>query len=145
MSALGYGAMHFHASRVAGWGSKPFPETVESGASVDVPPLPEYVTPDFEMPEGGLHYRWPDLPGRRLRLALSTSWPPFRRLPPLTRLISIYFAKNRRRLGWLPQARATWIYLRRCVCWGWMRRSCVNWGWKYTKSGWCGRSIARHS
>ncbi|MCL1484824.1 MAG: indolepyruvate ferredoxin oxidoreductase family protein [Marinobacter sp.] len=56
-------------SRYSGcWvGFKAVSETVESAASVELPPLPEFVTPDdFTPPETGLHYRWPDLPGPQL-------------------------------------------------------------------------------
>ncbi|PCF94686.1 indolepyruvate ferredoxin oxidoreductase family protein [Vreelandella nigrificans] len=67
-----FGLWGYALSRFSGcWvGFKAVSETVESGASVDVPPLPEYVTPDFDMPEGGLHYRWPDLPGPQLETRL---------------------------------------------------------------------------
>jgi indolepyruvate ferredoxin oxidoreductase len=34
--------------------------------SVQLPSYPQFVTPDFEMPAGGLHYRWPDLPGPQI-------------------------------------------------------------------------------
>ena len=45
-----FGLWGYALSRFSGcWvGFKAVSETVESGASVDVPPLPEYVTPDFE-------------------------------------------------------------------------------------------------
>ncbi|MDP3535244.1 MAG: pyruvate ferredoxin oxidoreductase, partial [Halomonas sp.] len=67
-----FGLWGYALSRFSGcWvGFKAVSETVESGASVDVPPLPEYVTPEFDVPEGGLHYRWPDLPGPQLETRL---------------------------------------------------------------------------
>lgn len=67
-----FGLWGYALSRFSGcWvGFKAVSETVESGASVDVPYLPEYVIPDFAMPEGGLHYRWPDLPGPQLETRL---------------------------------------------------------------------------
>ena len=48
-------------------GFKAISETVESGQSVEMPP-PAHVfnEPDFEPPPGGLHYRWPDLPGPQI-------------------------------------------------------------------------------
>ncbi|HUH49834.1 MAG TPA: pyruvate ferredoxin oxidoreductase, partial [Mycoplana sp.] len=55
-------------SRFSGmWvGFKAISEAVESGASVELLPPRAFVTPDFEMPAGGLHYRWPDLPGPQI-------------------------------------------------------------------------------
>ncbi|MFP4261955.1 MAG: indolepyruvate ferredoxin oxidoreductase family protein [Halomonas sp.] len=64
-----FGLWGYALSRYSGcWvGFKAVSETVESGASVEVPPLPTFVTPtDFTPPEDGLHYRWPDLPGPQL-------------------------------------------------------------------------------
>jgi len=34
--------------------------------SVTLPPYPQFIIPDFEIPPGGLHYRWPDLPGPQI-------------------------------------------------------------------------------
>lgn len=67
-----FGLWGYALSRFSGcWvGFKAVSETVESGASVEVPPLPEYVMPAFTAPEGGLHYRWPDLPGPQLETRL---------------------------------------------------------------------------
>jgi len=63
---IDYGQIGWALSRYAGvWvGLKAITETMDSSASVSVDPervrivIPE----DFEMPEGGLHIRWPDLP-----------------------------------------------------------------------------------
>ncbi|MDO6440726.1 indolepyruvate ferredoxin oxidoreductase family protein [Marinobacter sp. 2_MG-2023] len=66
---LDFGLWGIALSRYSGcWvGFKAVSETVESAASVELPPLPEFVTPDdFTPPETGLHYRWPDLPGPQL-------------------------------------------------------------------------------
>ncbi|PCM45396.1 indolepyruvate ferredoxin oxidoreductase family protein [Marinobacter sp. ANT_B65] len=66
---LEFGLWGIALSRYSGcWvGFKAVSETVESAASVELPPLPEFVTPDdFTPPETGLHYRWPDLPGPQL-------------------------------------------------------------------------------
>ncbi|MFC4728406.1 indolepyruvate ferredoxin oxidoreductase family protein [Coralloluteibacterium thermophilus] len=63
---LDMGLLGWAMSRYTGrWiGFKTIAETVESSASVDVDPHRlQIVTPDdFEMPEGGLHIRWPDPP-----------------------------------------------------------------------------------
>ena len=67
---LEFGLWGYALSRYSGcWvGFKTVPETVESAASVELPPLPDFVTPDdFTPPETGLHYRWPDLPGPQLQ------------------------------------------------------------------------------
>lgn len=61
-----YGLYGFAMSRFSGcWvGFKAVSETVESAASVNLTELPEFNQPmDYQVPEFGLHYRWPDLPG----------------------------------------------------------------------------------
>ena len=61
-----FGLYGFALSRYSGcWvGFKAISETVESAASVELDELPHFKTPnDYEAPEFGLHYRWPDLPG----------------------------------------------------------------------------------
>ncbi|MCZ8261199.1 MAG: indolepyruvate ferredoxin oxidoreductase family protein [Beijerinckiaceae bacterium] len=65
---LEFGAYGYALSRFSGmWvGFKAISETVESGASVNLPPERVFVTPDFTAPPGGLHYRWPDLPGPQI-------------------------------------------------------------------------------
>ncbi len=47
-------------------GFKAISEIVESGASVALHPPRVFRTPDFTPPPGGLHYRWPDLPGPQI-------------------------------------------------------------------------------
>ncbi len=65
---LEFGLYGIALSRFSGmWvGFKAVSETVESGRSVELPPYPRFVVPDFEIPPGGLHYRWPDLPGPQI-------------------------------------------------------------------------------
>ncbi|SFP66441.1 indolepyruvate ferredoxin oxidoreductase family protein [Tranquillimonas alkanivorans] len=65
---LPYAEYGYALSRFSGmWvGFKAISETVESGMSVELLPPREFVTPDFTAPEGGLHYRWPDLPGPQI-------------------------------------------------------------------------------
>ena len=65
---LEFGLYGIALSRFSGmWvGFKAISETVESAMSVELPPYPQFVTPEFEMPPGGLHYRWPDLPGPQI-------------------------------------------------------------------------------
>lgn len=61
-----YGLYGFELSRFSGtWvGFKAVSETVESAASVEVGAFPEFIEPqDYQAPDYGLHYRWPDLPG----------------------------------------------------------------------------------
>ena len=55
-------------SRYSGmWvGFKAIAESVESAMSIELPPYPEFVTPDFEIPPDGLHIRWPDYPGPQI-------------------------------------------------------------------------------
>jgi len=65
---LSYGEYGYALSRYTGmWvGFKAISETVESAASVIVRPPRRFVTPDFQMPPDGLHYRWPDMPGPQI-------------------------------------------------------------------------------
>jgi indolepyruvate ferredoxin oxidoreductase len=65
---LSFGEYGYALSRFSGmWvGFKAISETVESGQSVELLPDRRFVTPDFAMPPGGLHYRWPDLPGPQI-------------------------------------------------------------------------------
>ena len=62
---LAFGEYGYALSRFSGmWvGFKAVSETVESGASFVLRPPRQFNTPDFALPPGGLHYRWPDLPG----------------------------------------------------------------------------------
>ncbi|MFN3548246.1 MAG: indolepyruvate ferredoxin oxidoreductase family protein [Mesorhizobium sp.] len=65
---LSFGAWGYALSRFSGmWvGFKATSETVESAASVELPPDRVFAAPDFTPPPGGLHYRWPDLPGPQI-------------------------------------------------------------------------------
>ncbi|MGO1748707.1 MAG: indolepyruvate ferredoxin oxidoreductase family protein [Marinobacter sp.] len=86
---LEFGLWGYALSRYSGcWvGFKAVSETVESAASVELPPLPDFVTPDdFTAPEGGLHYRWPDLPGPQLETRIEhklTAVQAFARANPI--------------------------------------------------------------
>ncbi len=65
---LEFGLYGIALSRFSGmWvGFKAISEIVESAMSVELPPLPQYERPHFKPPDGGLHYRWPDLPGPQI-------------------------------------------------------------------------------
>jgi indolepyruvate ferredoxin oxidoreductase len=65
---LEFGAYGYALSRYSGmWvGFKAISEVVESARSVPIVPDRTFVKPDFVPPSTGLHYRWPDLPGRQL-------------------------------------------------------------------------------
>ncbi len=65
---LSFGEYGYALSRFSGmWvGFKAISETVESAASVELPAPRLFVTPEFDVPPGGLHYRWPDLPGPQI-------------------------------------------------------------------------------
>lgn len=63
---IDFGLYGFALSRFSGcWvGFKAISETVESAASVELSAVPEFTIPvDYQAPDFGLHYRWPDLPG----------------------------------------------------------------------------------
>ncbi|WP_187970722.1 indolepyruvate ferredoxin oxidoreductase family protein [Aquibium microcysteis] len=65
---LAFGEWGYALSRFSGmWvGFKTISETVESAASVELSPDRAFAAPDFAPPPGGLHYRWPDLPGPQI-------------------------------------------------------------------------------
>ncbi|NMG40001.1 indolepyruvate ferredoxin oxidoreductase family protein [Chelativorans sp. ZYF759] len=65
---LEFGEYGYALSRFSGmWvGFKAVSETVESAASVELRPDRVFEAPDFTPPPGGLHYRWPDLPGPQI-------------------------------------------------------------------------------
>ena len=65
---LDFGLYGIALSRFSGmWvGFKCISETVESAMSVELPPLPQFSTPDFVPPPDGLHIRWPDFPGPQI-------------------------------------------------------------------------------
>jgi indolepyruvate ferredoxin oxidoreductase len=69
---LSFGEYGYALSRFSGmWvGFKAISETVESCASVELPPRRVFEPPAFELPPGGLHYRWPDLPGPQIEQRL---------------------------------------------------------------------------
>ena len=65
---LAFGEYGYALSRFSGmWvGFKAISETVESAASFELLPDRVFAAPDFSPPPGGLHYRWPDLPGPQI-------------------------------------------------------------------------------
>jgi len=66
---LEYGLYGIALSRFSGmWvGFKAISETVESAMSIELPPYPQFITPEnYEVPATGLHYRWPDFPGPQI-------------------------------------------------------------------------------
>ncbi|WP_407177087.1 indolepyruvate ferredoxin oxidoreductase family protein [Bradyrhizobium sp. STM 3562] len=65
---LAFGEYGYALSRFSGmWvGFKAISEIVESGASIELRPPRLFEKPDFTPPPGGLHYRWPDLPGPQI-------------------------------------------------------------------------------
>ncbi|TWH00578.1 indolepyruvate ferredoxin oxidoreductase [Mesorhizobium sp. J18] len=65
---LEFGEYGYALSRFSGmWvGFKAISETVESAASFDLKGDRIFAKPDFAPPPGGLHYRWPDLPGPQI-------------------------------------------------------------------------------
>jgi indolepyruvate ferredoxin oxidoreductase len=69
---LSFGEYGYALSRFSGmWvGFKAISETVESCASVELEPRRVFRKPAFEPPPGGLHYRWPDLPGPQIEQRL---------------------------------------------------------------------------
>ena len=65
---LEFGEYGYALSRFSGmWvGFKAVSETVESDSSFDLKDDRKFIKPQFQDPSGGLHYRWPDLPGPQI-------------------------------------------------------------------------------
>ncbi len=65
---LEFGLYGLALSRYSGmWvGFKAISETVESAMSVELPPYPEFIKPDYPPSPDGLHIRWPDYPGPQI-------------------------------------------------------------------------------
>ena len=65
---LAFGEYGYALSRFSGmWvGFKAISEVVESGSSFAIQPARAFNHPDIAAPPGGLHYRWPDLPGPQI-------------------------------------------------------------------------------
>ena len=65
---LAFGEYGYALSRFSGmWvGFKAVSETVEAAASFELRADRKFDLPDFEPPPGGVHYRWPDLPGPQI-------------------------------------------------------------------------------
>jgi indolepyruvate ferredoxin oxidoreductase len=139
-----YGLYGFAMSRYSGcWvGFKAVSETVESAASVNLGNLPTFNTPaDYQAPEFGLHYRWPDLPGPQVEARMVEKLGAaraFARANPIDQ--RIYDIPNAR-FGiittgkghldlmearwvwsgrWKPRVRAT-FYVARKKCWWWRK------------------------
>ncbi len=88
----GFGLYGYALSRFSGmWvGFKAISETVESSMSVELSPPPLFVTPQFAFPPGGLHYRWPDLPGPQIEERLEAkkaATQAFARSNPIDRIV----------------------------------------------------------
>ncbi len=88
-----FGLWGYAASRYSGmWiGFKAISEAVESAASMVLPPLPEFNTPDdFAPPPGGLNFRWPDLPGMQIETRMrekKNALRAFARANPIDKVI----------------------------------------------------------
>ncbi|NNE41492.1 MAG: indolepyruvate ferredoxin oxidoreductase family protein [Marinicaulis sp.] len=88
-----FGLWGIAASRYSGmWvGFKAISEAVESAASVNLPPMPQFETPhDFTPPETGLNFRWPDLPGMQIETrmrAKKDALRAFARTNPIDKVI----------------------------------------------------------
>src|SRR6202171_4615720 len=89
---LSFGEYGYALSRFSGmWvGFKAVSETVESSASVKLPARRRFTLPAFDLPPGGLHYRWPDLPGPQIEQRLEfkkNAVQAFARANPIDRRI----------------------------------------------------------
>ena len=87
-----FGLYGYALSRFSGmWvGFKAISETVEASMSVEIEPPQKFVTPNFRAPPGGLHYRWPDLPGPQIEERLEAkkaATQAFARANPIDRIV----------------------------------------------------------
>ncbi|MBI48515.1 MAG: pyruvate ferredoxin oxidoreductase, partial [Marinobacter sp.] len=99
---LEFGLWGYALSRYSGcWvGFKAISETVESAASVEIPPQPDFVTPDdFTAPESGLHYRWPDLPGPQLETRIEHKLAAVQAFARANRIDRCLFENKEARFG----------------------------------------------
>lgn len=104
-----FGLWGYAASRYSGmWiGFKAISETVESAASIDLPPLPQFKAPtDYSPPADGLNYRWPDLPGMQIESRMKDKKEAvraFARANPIDRVI---FGNKAARFGIITTGKA---------------------------------------
>lgn len=104
-----FGLWGYALSRFSGcWvGFKAVSETVESAVSLEVKPLPDFKIPeDFIPPEGGLHYRWPDLPGPQLETRIEyklAAVQAFARANPIDKL---FYGNPEARFGLVTTGKA---------------------------------------
>ncbi len=145
---LEFGLWGYALSRYSGcWvGFKAISETVESVASVDLPPVPAFRNPeDFTPPADGLHYRWPDLPGPQLETRIEhklAAVQAFARANPIDRWL---YNNPGPASALSPPVRGTWTCWKHWKCWVSTKPAPANWGSISTRSAWCGHWSARAS
>jgi len=104
-----FGLYGFALSRFSGmWvGFKGISETVESAASIDLMAPSSFRMPtDFEVPDGGLNFRWPDLPGMQIERRMKfrkEAVRAFARANPLDRAV---YGVNGARYGIITTGKA---------------------------------------
>ena len=98
---LAFGPYGWALSRFSGcWvGMKAISETVEGAAAVELPTPPRFVRPEIEMPPGGLHNRWPDMPGPAIEPRLATKLAAVRAFAAANPIDRHVFGARRPRLG----------------------------------------------
>ncbi len=108
---LSFGEYGYALSRYSGmWvGFKAATETVESAMSVELPAPRDFVTPDFEIPEAGLHYRWPDLPGPQIEERLEAKKHAVLAFCEATLSIAIFTKCQTPPMASSPPAKPLWI------------------------------------
>jgi indolepyruvate ferredoxin oxidoreductase len=99
---LEFGLYGWALSRYSGaWcGFKAISETVEGGAVVELPPMPQFAAPlDYTPPPGGLHNRWPDLPGLALEQRVAAKLEAVQAFARANSIDSLVVPAPRARLG----------------------------------------------
>jgi len=103
-----FGLFGWALSRFSGcWvGFKAISETVEGAAAVELPSPPRFVYPDIELPPGGLHNRWPDMPSPEIEERLAYKLAAVRAFAAANPIDRHAFGAERPRLGILTIGKA---------------------------------------
>jgi len=96
-----FGPFGWALSRFSGcWvGMKAISETVEGAAAVALPDLPRFAMPEIELPPGGVHNRWPDMPSPEIEKRLAYKLAAVRAFSAANPIDRHAFGAERPRLG----------------------------------------------
>ena len=104
-----FGLWGIAASRYSGmWvGFKAISEAVESAASVELPPMPQFHPPqDYSPPETGLNFRWPDLPGMQIETRMRAKKDALRAFARANPIDKVIFKNPKAKFGIVTTGKA---------------------------------------